>query len=198
MESYDILVNRTNSLPQNYAPFDLIPAPIPFDTPSDPENQIPEKHLLRKRAAMASKELFQACSSYGYKLYGISGYRSYSRQKEIYENSIKARGLSHTRKYIAAPGESEHQTGLALDVSIASLNFDLIEDFASSKEGKWLYHNAPLYGFIIRYPKNKESITGYSYEPWHIRYVTKPLALYLDKTHLTLEEYHNLLFHLPT
>lgn len=198
METYDILVNRTYALPEDYIPSDLVPAGIPFDPSSYLPDQVPEKHMLRKRAAIASKELFEACSSYGFRLYGVSGYRSYSRQKEIYENSIRRRGLSHTRKYIAAPGESEHQTGLALDVSIDSLEFDLIEDFAFSEEGKWLYRNAALFGFVIRYPKGKESITGYSYEPWHIRYVTKPLALYLKKTNLTLEEYHDLLLHLPT
>lgn len=84
------------------------------------------------------------------------------------------------------------QTGieLALDVSCPSVGLQLEDCFASTTEGKWLASHAPLYGFIIRYPKNKELITGYGWEPWHIRYVGKSLALYLSLTGLTLEEYH--------
>ena len=82
---------------------------------------------------------------------------------------------------------------LALDISCASLNFELEESFAATKEGKWLKSNAPLYGFILRYPRRKEHITGYPWEPWHIRFVGKTLSLYLSLTGLTLEEYHDML-----
>ena len=85
---------------------------------------------------------------------------------------------------------SEHQSGLALDVSCPAVNHELITEFAETPEGKWLVRNASLYGFIIRYPANKESVTGIPWEPWHIRYVTRPLASCLALTGLTLEEYY--------
>ena len=92
--------------------------------------------------------------------------------------------------YVALPGTSEHQSGLALDVSCPAVNHELITEFAETPEGKWLVRNASLYGFIIRYPANKESVTGIPWEPWHIRYVTRPLASCLALTGLTLEEYY--------
>ena len=92
--------------------------------------------------------------------------------------------------FVAEPGTSEHQSGLALDVSCPSIHMELSERFSATGEGRWLKKNAPLYGFILRYPKSKEEITGIPYEPWHIRYVTKPLASWLTITNLTLEEYH--------
>ena len=110
----------------------------------------------------------------------VSGYRSYQRQKELFTGS----------PFVAEPGTSEHQSGLALDVSCPSIHMELSERFSATGEGRWLKKNAPLYGFILRYPKNKEEITGIPYEPWHIRYVTKPLASWLTITNLTLEEYH--------
>jgi hypothetical protein len=94
-------------------------------------------------------------------------------------------------KYSATPGYSEHQTGLAIDVSAKSVNNRLDESFGDSVEGIWLATHAQEYGFIIRYPKDKSDITGYSYEPWHIRYVGKPLAKYIYENNLCLEEYFN-------
>ena len=87
---------------------------------------------------------------------------------------------------------SEHQTGLALDVSCPAVSLNLSQAFSETAEGRWLARHAPLYGFIIRYPKDKTKITGYSYEPWHIRYVGKNLAKYLYKNNLTLEEYYKI------
>lgn len=195
-DNYAILTNKKNPLPKDYVPSDLVTIPIPFEDFTELTPSVLAKKMLRKRAAKAAKQLFDSCSSYGFQLYGVSGYRSYERQNEIYLDSIKKNGEIHTEKYIAFPGESEHQTGLALDVSISSLSFELTQEFEETHECKWLHKNAPLFGFVLRYPKGKEDITGYAYEPWHIRYVTKPLAHYLDITHLTLEEYHQLLFHL--
>ena len=95
-------------------------------------------------------------------------------------------------QYVAKPGTSEHQTGLALDVSSPEVDYELEEIFAETPEGKWLAVYAPMFGFILRYPKGKENITGYAYEPWHIRYVGKSLSLYLSLTGMTLEEYHQI------
>jgi D-alanyl-D-alanine carboxypeptidase len=89
--------------------------------------------------------------------------------------------------FVASPGTSEHQSGLVLDVS--TLQYGLIQDFQYSKEFEILKNNCMNYGFIIRYPKNKENITGYYFEPWHLRFVGKDIAKYIMMNNLTLEEY---------
>lgn len=184
MHSYDILVNRQHLLTKEDIPGDLVLTHIPF-APQTEEY----KQYMRREAAASVCGLFRRAKEEGIELYGVSAYRSYERQAAIYETSIKKKGREHTEAYIAPPGGSEHQTGLALDVSCEELDYDLLPEFASTKEGKWLTTTAPLYGFILRYPERKEDITGYSYEPWHIRYVTKSLAFYLVKTEMTLDEY---------
>lgn len=113
----------------------------------------------------------------------LSGYRDYTYQEKLYNNYIKKYGKEKADTFSAQPGKSEHQTGLALDVG------KLDTSFGDTKEGKWLATNAHKYGFIIRYPKGKEKITGYEYEPWHIRYLGKDLATKVYKSGLTLEEY---------
>ena len=130
---------------------------------------------------MQHSTLIQAAQKESLIITGISGYRSYKRQQQ----------LSTGNPYVASPGTSEHQSGLALDVSCPSIQYQLIPEFDETPEGKWLKRNASLYGFIIRYPANKEPITGIPWEPWHIRYVTRPLAGCLALTGLTLEEYYS-------
>lgn len=178
---YEILVNRTHLLPEGYRPANLARPQIPFAAAAgDP------KGLMESKAARAVQSLFTHCAqAHEAHLYGISGFRSYERQKELFLKNPSS-------LYIAPPGGSEHQTGLALDVSCPSLGLELLEAFAETPEGRCLARHAPLYGFIIRYPRGKEHLTGYPWEPWHIRYMTRPLALYLDTTGLTLEEYHAL------
>ena len=176
--SYEMLVNREHRLDSDFLPRSLVYPSIPFDAPAKAS-----KRLLESRAAQAAEKLFSHAFDAGLHLAGVSGYRPYSRQLELYEHA------SDTR-YVAPPGASEHQTGLALDVSCAEIHFDLTDDFAYTAEGLWLAKNAHLHGFILRYPREKEKITGYAWEPWHIRYVTKSLAFYLTLTGMTLEEYH--------
>lgn len=174
---YTRLINRENPLPEGFIPEHLTDIGLPFDAlPGE------EKRLLEVRTAQAALRLINASQREGLSLYGISGYRSYDRQRELFTGS----------PYVAAPGTSEHQSGLALDVSCPAVRLDLIDEFAETPEGLWLARNASLFGFILRYPKNKEEITGIPYEPWHIRYVTTPLAAYLSLTGQTLEEYHTL------
>lgn len=134
----------------------------------------------------------------------ISAYRSMSAQKRVYNNAVnqymgqgysKSEAINKTEETINKPGASEHQTGLAVDVvGVNAWNRigNLDERLADTKEFKWLNSNAYKYGFILRYPKDKVSITKVNYEPWHFRYVGIPLATYLTKNHLTLEEYHKL------
>jgi D-alanyl-D-alanine carboxypeptidase len=183
--SYSDLINRDFPLAWDYVPDDLIPCDCSFLA-----SRKDDKRHLRREAAMKAAHLITHAKNSGMELYGISGYRSYARQEEIYRTRLEEVGADHVNAYIALPGTSEHQSGLALDLSCPDVGFELTEDFALTKEGIWLKKNASLYGFILRYPKNKTKITGYAWEPWHIRYVTKPLALYLSLTGLTLEEFH--------
>ncbi len=178
------LVNKDFSLPQDYVPDDLVIPNVKFIS-----KKITENKYLRKDAAVALEELFKAASDEGLTLCAISGYRSYERQYQIYKSNVRKKGEEYTNKYSAKPGHSEHQTGLAMDVSTPSIGNELEDVFAGTKEGIWLAENAYLYGFIVRYPSEKSSITGYSYEPWHIRYVGKELAKVLTEKDLTLEEY---------
>lgn len=185
--SYTVLVNRTYLISKDYIPEDLVVPNVPFSFVGTYE-----KSYMRKRAADALEQLFAAALKDGYTLKGVSGYRSYERQEQIYNNNVRTRGTAQTDKVSAVPGSSEHQTGLAIDVSSASANYELEKFFGNTAEGKWLKKNCYKYGFIIRYPKGKSEITGYSYEPWHIRYVGRNLAKHLKKTKMTLEEYYQL------
>lgn len=184
--SITVLVNKELSLPSDYVPADLVVPNVLFSF-----DFYDEKKLMRKEAAIALENLFAAASSDGMALNGVSAYRSYERQYEIFTNNVKVKGLEHTTKYSAIPGYSEHQTGLSIDVSTKSCNNRLDATFADTKESEWLIKNAHLYGYIIRYAEDKTAITGYSYEPWHIRYVGKALATYLYENNLCLEEYYN-------
>lgn len=185
-KSFTVYVNKEYSLPTDYVPLDLVVPNINFEPDASGE-----RTFMQKKAAQAIENLFAAALEDDCALYAISGYRSYERQKEIFQNNIIFRGKKHTLKYSAAPGTSEHQTGLSMDVSSKSINYKLSTSFAYSSEGKWLADNAYKFGFIIRYPKNQIDLTGYAYEPWHIRYVGEDLAAYLYTKDITLDEYYN-------
>lgn len=124
-------------------------------------------------------------SAIGLNLYNSSGYRSYYDQKYIYDNYVKRDGQANADRYSARAGHSEHQSGLAFDLNTISWEFE------NTNEGIWVNQNCYKYGFILRYPKGKESITGYMFEPWHLRYVGVELAktLYNNGNWITLEEY---------
>lgn len=183
--SITVFVNKEYALPKTYKPEKLVTPDVLFNLIT-----YDERTLMRPEAADALEILFDAAKYDGIILYGISGFRSYERQYKIFTNNIVNKGKTYTLRYSAVPGTSEHQTGLAIDVSAKSLNFKLSSNFASSKEGIWLAKNAHKYGYIIRYPEDSEKITGYAYEPWHIRYVGKGLAAYLYENDMTLDEYY--------
>lgn len=184
-ESIAVLVNKQNSLPADYVPSDLREVNIPFIF-----SEKSEKRLMRKEAAENLEKLFAAAKKENLFLYGVSGYRSYNTQKYLFSNNTKRFGSEEKANMISArPGESEHQTGLAMDVTSERAGFGLNESFADTPEFTWLKENAHNYGFIIRYPKEKEHITGYSYEPWHLRYVGREIAEKLLKYKITYEEY---------
>lgn len=179
-----VLVNKTYVLPSDYKPADLVIPNIPF-----PFEGTPEKKMMQKEAALALEELFASLQAEGLELFGISGYRSFATQRTIFPNNVLRVGFETANSFSAFPGESEHQTGLAMDVSNRDVQFRLVEAFGDTAEGIWLKENAHRFGFIIRYPKGKERITGYTYEPWHLRYVGQEAAQVIADLDITLEEY---------
>lgn len=183
-EAIDVLVNKQNKLPEKYTPADLVYADVRFTF----KEKI-EKRKMRKEAAAALKQMFAAADQDHVPLAGVSAYRSHARQKAIFEAYVRRDGEAKARTYSAYPGTSEHETGLAIDVSGSNGRCAATGCFAGTKEAKWLAQHASSYGFIIRYPKGKESITGYTYEPWHLRYVGKTIAGEITSKQLTLEEY---------
>lgn len=184
-EAIDVLINKSNNLPSTYVPKDLVTL---SDVPTVLSNS--EINQLRSVAYEALKELFNAAKDEeGYVLYARSGYRSYNTQSSLYSSYVETYGQKAADKYSAKPGQSEHQTGLSLDITCEGVNYQLSENFADTPEGKWVSENAHRFGFIIRYPKGKEDITQYNYEPWHIRYLGTDLAEKVYESGLTWEEY---------
>jgi D-alanyl-D-alanine carboxypeptidase len=184
-EKIDVLVNKKRNLPDSYVPEDLVTL---SEVPTVLEN--PEVNQMRNAAYEALKELFKAAQDEeGYELYARSGYRSYNTQTSLYSSYVESYGKEAADKYSAKPGQSEHQTGLSIDITCEALNFRLDDTFGETEEGKWVAENAHRFGYIIRYPKDKEDITGYMYEPWHIRYLGTELAGKVFESGLTLEEY---------
>ena len=177
------LVNKNNALHHYYTPNDLVVPNVPFTF----EEFAPQKQL-RSEASQALEELFAKANQENIDLTAISGFRSYARQAEIFRRNWLA-SPEQANRLSARPGESEHQTGLSMDVSSPTVNYSLVEYFANTPEGQWLAENAPEFGFIIRFPQGKEHITGYQYEPWHLRYVGKIPAKEITQANITLEEY---------
>ena len=177
-DSYTVFVNKEYGLPEDYVPDDLMVPDIRFYGGFSEE-----KSYMRKDAGLALEKMFSDAEKEGMILYGISGYRSYEKQQTTYKHWVNVYGQEEADTISARPGHSEHQTGLAFDIT--SLDYS----YAETEEGIWLKENCAKYGFIIRYPKDKENITGYTYEPWHIRYIGVEIATYIMKNNLTLEEY---------
>lgn len=157
-----LVVNKTYSLPADY------------DPGVDPE------------AKAALDKMFDDAAKEGIKLWVASGYRSYSHQNSLYNNYVARDGAAAADRYSARPGHSEHQTGLAFDVNRLDISF------GESREGKWISANGWKYGFILRYMKETEELTGYMYEPWHIRYLGTDAAKRVYESGLCLEEYLNI------
>ena len=134
-------------------------------------------------------DMVAAAKSQGVYLSILSSYRSYSYQATLYNNYVARDGQAAADRYSARPGHSEHQTGLAFDFGGTNQYHNFKSTFADTKEGKWLAGNAHKYGFFLRYPKGKESITGYMFEPWHFRYVGSGESPLIKASGKTLEEY---------
>jgi D-alanyl-D-alanine carboxypeptidase len=181
-----VVANKERNLPGDYVPKDLVTPNVPFPFKED----LPKKKM-RKEAASALEELFKGAEDQGLELLAQSGYRSYKTQVSIFTYNANQRGKEKANQVSAQPGQSEHQTGLSMDVTSPKVNYGLEEKFGETPEGKWLAENGYKYGFIIRYLKGKEKITGYNYEPWHLRYVGKEHAKKIHEQGITLEEYLN-------
>ena len=179
-----VLVNKQNKLPEEYNPADLVYPDVRFIF-----SEKVDKRKMRQEAATALENMFKAAEDDSILLAGVSAYRSHSTQKTLFDRYVKRDGLEKAKTYSAFPGTSEHETGLAIDVSGREGKCAAADCFADTKEALWLEEHAHEYGFIIRYLKGKEEITGYQYEPWHLRYVGKDLAAELDESGETLEEY---------
>ena len=175
--SITTLVNKDNPLKENFVP-DNLSTLASFCSESD-------KQLIKEAKIQWEILCTNACKE-GMNLKVVSAYRSFEYQQKLFDYYVKTRGLKYASKCSAKPGYSEHQTGLAIDVMGENGDYNL---FQETKEFNWMNEHAYEYGFILRYPKDKEKITGYKYEPWHYRYVGKELAAYLFHNDLTMEEY---------
>lgn len=183
-DALDVLVDRDRSLPASHVPPDLVEAPIDWAVNDDPE-----RRLLRAEAAQHLVELFAAAEADELPLLGVSGYRSFATQQEVHERSLESEDDGSGRFYSAEPGHSEHQTGLAVDVSGADGRCILEPCFGLTHEARWLVDNAHRFGFVVRYPADRELVTGYAHEPWHLRYLGVDLATRLHASDLTLDEH---------
>lgn len=184
-----VVVNKGRILPSTYVPANLVAPNIPLRLSASSS----EMHV-RADTAQAMETMFTAAESVGVKLMLASGYRSYNEQIGLYNGYVSSQGQAAADASSARPGHSEHQTGLAADVEPASRTCEVEECFDTTSEGQWLAANCYKYGFIIRYQKGQESLTGYEYEPWHIRYVGIALAAQIHSSGKTLEQF----FGLPT
>ena len=187
--SVHVVVNKSRPLhPMNYKPSNLV---VPG---FGPLNSNPYQHSMRKDAALAAEKMAKAMNSVGKgRLVIQSAYRSFATQKALYERYVAKLGVKEANAYSARPGYSEHQTGLAIDVSARNQGCQIRTCFGQTKAGAWLSANSYKYGFILRYPSGATSITGYQYEPWHFRFVGVEVATDMKvKGIKTLEEYFNL------
>ncbi len=181
-----IVVNKRRPIPTSFMPDVTVP-PVRLRLAASHEQM-----RVSTSAVAAIEELFAAARRDGVELVFGSGYRSAALQSTFYNGYVASMGRNEADRTSARPGHSEHQTGLAVDITSPSGACHLEKCFEDLPQGQWLKQNAHLYGFIIRYENGKETITGYDYEPWHIRYVGKELAGELHRTGLTLEEFFEL------
>lgn len=179
-----VVASKDHPLPDpHYRPADLVVPNVAVNTSKSTDEQ-----SVNKQITPAVEALFAAAKQNGYELMVASGFRSYELQNTYFTHYAATYGYDEANKFSALPGQSEHQTGWTLDVSLTSRECYLDACFGDMPAGKWLAAHAAEYGFIIRYPADKTAITKYSYEPWHIRYVGTDLAGALKQGGLTLDE----------
>jgi zinc D-Ala-D-Ala carboxypeptidase len=184
MDGYLILVNKENALEPDYSPEDLRLIQV-MDASNNPNSTL----YLRERAADMVEELFRAAEKDGLLLLACSGYRSYETQERLHQSYVERYGQEEANRFSARAGYSEHQTGLAVDISTNSIDGQIDVEFSNTAEGQWVKENAHVFGFIIRYPEGREEDTGYMYEPWHLRYVGIHTATIIFQNGWTFEDY---------
>jgi D-alanyl-D-alanine carboxypeptidase len=158
-------VDKKNLLPARFEPSDL----VPLDNQGFLLNK--EGMKIRKTVINSLREMITDAADVNLKIMISSAYRSYKYQKNLYNYYTGIYGEEETARFSAPPGASQHQLGTALDFGT------ITKEFMDTKEGKWIYENSWKYGFSLSFPDGYESITGYEYEPWHYRYITKPGAI---------------------
>jgi D-alanyl-D-alanine carboxypeptidase len=185
---YEILVNKENLLAGDYIPDTMVEIHEPMGSKIDSTyiNRL-DKEVYRNFKIMQADALKE-----GFEIFVDSSFRSYEYQERVFNSIVLEKGLDHAIKFVAPPGGSEHQTGLAFDVIYRRNGIMLEEQNEFDPEIQWLFNNSYKYGFILRYPKGKEDITGFNFEPWHFRYVGLELAQELHDNSLTLEEHYSL------
>lgn len=189
-ESIDMLVNKYNAVPAGYIPSDLVDISAVCTQGVDFSCANIDQQQLRNEAAEAfASFVAKAKKEKGIDIIAIASYRSYEYQQNLYNYNLETSGLEYADTYYARPGQSEHNSGLAVDITFNNYPFNEIENY---DEYAWIKENMHKDGFILRYPKDKEDKTQYGYESWHLRYVGKTLATYLYEHNLTLDEYYGL------
>lgn len=178
-----ILVNKENPLNEEYIPEDLV------DIIYYAKDRTAKGRFMRQEAADAFHALSEGAALEGHEIVVTTAYRSAAFQSDLYYGYVSSKGQAWADQYSAKPGTSEHQTGLAADCSSPSVGYQLTSSYGEAQEGIWLRDHCNDYGFIIRYPQGKEKITGYNYEPWHIRYVGKTAAGIIKEKGWTFEEF---------
>lgn len=178
-----LLVNKQHPVSPDYMPEDL--REIRDFVP----DRSPETRYMRAEAADAFHNMVEQAAQDGVEIKMTTAYRSYGFQKLLFDSYVEKQGEEKANTFSAKPGQSEHQTGLAIDVSSPSVDYQLSDDYGKTEEGKWVADHAYRFGFILRFPEGKEDITGYQYEPWHLRYVGHYVAKEIHDQDLTLEEY---------
>ena len=171
------LINRQHSIGRRYVPDDLRTVVAHGVS-----------QTMREDAATALEQLFEAAKEAGVPLSTVSGFRSYSKQSTIYNRKVNSVGVKAADRVSARPGTSEHQLGLAMDVAKKGTS-SLTKAFGKTEQGQWVCENAHKFGFIVRYLEGYEDVTGYSYEPWHIRYVGVEYATAIYQSGLPMELY---------
>ncbi len=190
-----IMINKSMFLDEDFTPKNLVKMKsIKLDKDGNNTNggvrQVDGTWQLRKECADALVQLCDAARAEGHELYLKSGYRSYYKQAVMYENRVKKYGYDDG--WVTKPGASDHQTGLGCDVVPKKwTDRGMNEDMAKEPETQWMAENCARFGFILRYPADKEDITKINYEPWHLRYVGVPAATYIMDNGLCLEEFYD-------
>lgn len=186
------LVNRENKASASYEPGDLVVPKVPTR-----KKNMEDKIKIREEAARALEEMFAAAKrEEKHILYAVSGYRSYGIQQILFSGKVEEVGRERAMRTVAPPGTSEHQLGLVMDIQSSNFH-QLNEAFADTDEGKWVAENAHRFGFIIRYEKEWRDITGYAYEPWHLRYLGRAHAGALHALNIPYEQYYDIIKNLP-